>query len=81
MNKFKPGDRVRFKTTSSSGNIRNNYVIKKVLAPGERVSPEDNFPGWGIQKYVNTNSEPVYVCPDGMCGITFAFRESEIESI
>lgn len=76
-NKFKVGDHVGFKQGSQS---RNHYIVAEVLAPGQKVSDDGwHYPGWSIMDYRNDTNETVYILPDGLCGITFAVRESDIE--
>jgi len=78
-NKFKVGDHVRFKQGSES---RNHFIVAEVLAPGQKVPDEGRrYPGWSIKDYRNDTNETVYILPDGLSGITFAARESEIELI
>lgn len=78
-NKFKVGDHVRFKEGSQ---FRNHYIVAEVLAPGQKVSDDGRqYPGWSIMDYRNDTNETVYILPDGLSGITFAVRESDIELI
>lgn len=78
-NKFKVGDHVGFKQSSQG---RNHFIVAEVLAPGQKVSDDGlRYPGWSIKDYRNDTGETVYVLPDGLSGITFAARESEIELI
>lgn len=78
MAKFAVGERVRFINDNSP---RNNYIVSEILYPEDRVSAKGvNYPGWSIKGYINDTDEIVYVLPDAWAGITFAAKESEIES-
>ena len=78
MPKFKVGDHV---ACISESQIRNHYVIAAVLAPGEALKNSYSYPGCSILDHVNETDEVQYICPDDWCGVTFAFKESEIKAI
>ena len=74
--KFKVKDHVRH---TKSSDFRNHYVIAAVLEPGHELKDSHKYPGCSIKDYVNQSRETEYICPDAMSGITFAFKESELE--
>jgi len=78
MPKFNVGDHV---ACTIGSDIRNHYVIAEILPPGGRVKDPSKYPGWSIRNHVNDSGENQYICPDPICGITFAFKESELRKI